>query len=114
MVRVAEESGGMPANLRVARSGWGCCFVDHSGNISPDGYLTIPCGNITRDAVRDIHQTHPFFQLVRDPERVTGKCARCPWLQSCGGGSRARAYISTGDFTAPDPACIIRETVESS
>jgi len=94
-----------PPNVHAPRSGSGRCFIDHSGNICPDEFLSIPCGNVTRDSLAEVCQTHPFFRLVRDASRVTGKCARCPWLHACGGGSRARAYIITGDFTAPDPAC---------
>jgi hypothetical protein len=46
-------------------------------------------------------------RALRDPERLRGRCGRCgrcPYRAVCG-GSRARAYATSGDHLAEDPAC---------
>jgi radical SAM protein with 4Fe4S-binding SPASM domain len=83
----------------------GALFIDHKGTVSPNGYLTVPCGNARETPLGEIYAEHPFFQHTRNPARVGGKCARCEFLDLCGGGSRARAYITNGDFAAADSAC---------
>jgi radical SAM protein with 4Fe4S-binding SPASM domain len=40
---------------------------------------------------------------------VKGRCARCRWLDVCGGNFRARAEAVTGDLWAPDPACYLTD-----
>lgn len=41
--------------------------------------------------------------------RLKGRCARCKWLDVCGGNFRARAEAATGDPWAPDPACYLSD-----
>jgi len=104
---LAQRPEGPPPRqpARPVHAGSGFCFVDHRGNVCPSGFLPVPCGNVREGSVIDIYRTHPFFQRLRDPSRLEGKCASCEFLDTCGGGSRARAYALTGDFSAPDPAC---------
>ncbi|MDF3130776.1 radical SAM protein [Kiritimatiellaeota bacterium B1221] len=90
---------------RPVHAGNGFCFVDHQGNVNPSGFLPVDCGNLRDRSVIDIYQNHPFFRQLRDPDLLSGKCANCEFLETCGGGSRARAYALSGDITVPDPAC---------
>jgi len=39
------------------------------------------------------------------PDRFDGKCGRCEFRRICG-GSRARAYATTGSPFASDPVCV--------
>lgn len=43
-----------------------------------------------------------IYRHLRGP-----RCSKCPFKQICGGGSRGRALVLTGDFWGDDPACII-------
>lgn len=89
---------------RAVNAGNGFCFISHTGEICPSGFLPIPVGNVRDGSVVDLYRTHPLFAALRDPERLAGKCGRCPYKRLCG-GSRSRAYAHTGDAFAADPAC---------
>jgi radical SAM protein with 4Fe4S-binding SPASM domain len=86
-------------------------------SIYPDGKVK-PCQFIDRIDIGDlrIHTlkeilTHgnptlkTFLEIYR---HLRGpRCSKCPFKQICGGGSRGRALVLTGDFWGDDPACII-------
>jgi AdoMet-dependent heme synthase len=103
-------AGGVRGHMpKVAvNAGRGFCFVDHTGMISPSGFLPISCGNVREQSVTEVYRGHPVFQALRDPERLEGKCGRCGFRDVCGGGSRARAYGVTGNYLASEPYCAHR------
>jgi radical SAM protein with 4Fe4S-binding SPASM domain len=59
---------------------------------------------VTTESLSDVYGKSPVFVSLRDSSRLTGKCGRCPVRTICG-GSRARAYVMTGDLFASDPSC---------
>lgn len=85
------------------RDGNGILFVAHDGGICPAGFLPLPLGNVRRDSVVEVYRTHPVLKDIR-ASRFHGRCGRCEFSAICG-GSRSRAYASTGDALASDPAC---------
>ncbi|MEX2607478.1 MAG: radical SAM protein [Kiritimatiellia bacterium] len=103
--RYARQHGYPVEGITGPDAARGTLFIDHQGAVSPNGYLTVPCGNARKTDPGELYRNHPFFLRTRDASGVGGKCARCEFLKLCGGGSRARAYIVTGDFDAADPAC---------
>lgn len=103
---VGQPRGHMPPV--AVNAGRGFCFVDHTGMVSPSGFLPLDCGNIRDSSVIDIYRTHPDFLALRDPSRLEGKCGRCEFRDVCGGGSRARAYGLTGNLFASEPFCAHR------
>ncbi|MCC6314350.1 MAG: TIGR04053 family radical SAM/SPASM domain-containing protein [Thermomicrobiales bacterium] len=88
----------------AVNAGNGFCFVSHIGEVCPSGFLPIVAGNVRRDSIVDLYQTHPLFQELRNPDLLKGKCGACEFKRLCG-GSRSRAYAQTGDYLASDPAC---------
>jgi radical SAM protein len=84
--------------------GSGFLFVGARGAIQPSGFLPLVAGNVRTDSVVDVYRHHPLFLALRDPGKLKGRCGRCPYREVCG-GSRARAYATTGDYLAEDPAC---------
>jgi MoaA/NifB/PqqE/SkfB family radical SAM enzyme len=50
-----------------------------------------------------IYRESPVLVAIRNAE-FSGRCGRCEYANECG-GSRARAYATTGDPLAEDPAC---------
>jgi radical SAM protein with 4Fe4S-binding SPASM domain len=48
-------------------------------------------------------------QLKTKKAQVKGRCARCRWLDICGGNFRARAEAVSGDIWAEDPACYLTD-----
>ena len=93
--------------LRAPRSvndGNGFVFVDHLGNICPSGFLPMPRGNVRTDSLADVYRRDEIFVNLRNPDALRGNCGRCRYRAVCG-GSRSRAFASTGDPLASDPLC---------
>lgn len=91
--------------IKVVHAGNGFCFVDHTGQVCPSGFLPIECGNVRDTSIIDIYRSHPLFKQLKDFSLLEGRCAVCEYLGVCGGGSRARAYAMTGELLASDPSC---------
>ena len=105
----SPRRGGAP----VIKEGRGFAFVDHVGNVAPNGYLPLAAGNIRTEPFSAIYRFSPLFRVLREPERLRGRCGRCPYREVCG-GSRARAYAETGDVLAEDPACPFQPAMAES
>jgi AdoMet-dependent heme synthase len=93
--------------LRAPRSvndGNGFVFIDHLGNICPSGFLPSPCGNVRMTSLIDVYRQADLFRRLREPNALLGKCGRCAFRGICG-GSRSRAFASTGAVMASDPLC---------
>jgi radical SAM protein len=93
--------------LRAPRGvgdGNGFLFVDHVGNICPSGFLPAPRGNVRNGSLADVYRHDELFLRLRDPDALAGKCGRCRFRAICG-GSRSRAFASTGAVMASDPLC---------
>lgn len=84
--------------------GSGFLFINARGDIQPSGFLPVAAGNVRRDDPVRVYREHPLFVALRDPERLKGRCGRCEFRAVCG-GSRARAYATTGDWLEEDHAC---------
>ena len=53
---------------------------------------------------------NPLMAQLKEKKRfVTGRCATCRWLDTCGGNFRVRAEALTGDLWAPDPDCYLTD-----
>lgn len=89
--------------LRV-NDGRGFLFVSHRGEVFPSGFLPIPCGNVRERDVMEIYRQSPVFRQLRDTSLLRGKCGACEYRNICG-GSRARAYATTGDYLDWDGLC---------
>lgn len=88
----------------AVNAGSGFCFVSHTGDVYPSGFLPIVTGNVRERSVVDLYRNHALFRELRDPDLLRGKCGRCAFKGLCG-GSRSRAFVHTGDHLAADPAC---------
>ena len=55
--------------------------------------------------------TDPLLSRLKEKKHhVKGRCAKCKWLDICGGNFRVRAEAVTGDVWAPDPACYLTDS----
>ncbi len=99
-----------PAQGRERRSpmdinaGRGFVFVSHVGTVHPSGFMPIPAGNVRVQTLTEIYRQSPLFNDLRDPARLTGRCGVCEFAVVCG-GSRSRAFASSGDALGDDPLC---------
>jgi radical SAM protein len=92
-----------PMNRGIT-DGRGIAFVSHTGDVYPSGFLPIAAGNVRRTPLPDLYRTAPLFRLLRDSDRLGGKCRSCEFRNLCG-GSRARAFSVHGNVMAEEPCC---------
>jgi AdoMet-dependent heme synthase len=85
-------------------AGKGFVFVDHLGSVYPSGFLPLPAGSVRHTPITELYRRAPLLRQLRDPDRFGGRCGRCEFREVCG-GSRSRAYATTGDPLAEDPTC---------
>lgn len=104
VARPANVRSGLRLPDRAVNAGDGFMFVDHVGGICPSGFLPEVRGDVRRDDLADVYRDDPMFVGLRDHERLEGKCGICEFRGPCG-GSRARAWATTGNLFAQDPSC---------
>ena len=108
MLRAALEP--WPSQGQARRSpmdinaGRGFVFVSHVGTVHPSGFMPIPAGNVRVQTLTEIYRQSPLFNDLRDTARLTGRCGVCEFAVVCG-GSRSRAFASSGDALGDDPLC---------
>jgi heme b synthase len=105
-----KPSGGhgghaLNAMTRGCLGGITFCFISHTGQVQPCGYLELDCGQVTQKSFPEIWSGSDIFGNLRNLDLYEGKCGRCEFLRVCG-GCRARAYEMTGDYLAEEPLCI--------
>jgi AdoMet-dependent heme synthase len=93
------------AMTRGCLGGVSFCFISHTGQVQPCGYLELDCGQIKKTGFQDIWDQSSIFQDLRNPGLYKGKCGECEFIRVCG-GCRARAYEKTGDYLAEEPYCL--------
>ncbi len=76
-----------------------------NGDVTPCVFFPVKVGNVRVKTFREIWDTAPLFQQLRDRDLLKGFCGKCPYRYICG-GCRARAYAYFRDPLAPDPGCI--------
>ena len=100
---LGEGEGASKAQTKGTRDGKGIVFVAHNGDVHPAGFLPVRLGNVVHDDLATIYRTHPLLSAIR-AGRFTGRCGPCEFADLCG-GSRARAFATSGDPLGEDPAC---------
>ena len=85
-------------------AGDGFCFVSHTGEVYPSGFLPESAGSVRETPVTELYRDSDLFRSLRDRDRLNGKCGACEFRALCG-GSRSRAYATTGDPLESDPLC---------
>ncbi len=74
-------------------------------DVTPCIALPVPAGNLRQLPFRQIWNTAPLLQRLRDRDQIQqGNCAACLHKYTCG-GCRAVAYAASGDPFAGDPYC---------
>lgn len=94
-------------------SGRGIGCVSWDGEVHADQFWRHHSfGNVRQRPFSEIWSdtSEPLMGKLKDKkEYVTGRCAKCQWLDVCGGNFRVRAEAATGDLWAPDPACFLTD-----
>lgn len=106
-VPVSHANFGMDAMTRGCLGGIGFCFISHSGQVQPCGYLPLDCGNVRQRPFPEIWRESAIFHKLRTPSEYEGKCGVCEYHRVCG-GCRARAHSMKGNFLAEEPLCLYK------
>ncbi|MDO8756416.1 MAG: TIGR04053 family radical SAM/SPASM domain-containing protein, partial [Elusimicrobiota bacterium] len=104
VARQASLRAGLRLPKRAVNAGDGFMFVDHLGDICPSGFLPVRRGSVRTDGLADVYRHDSLFRGLRDHTLLKGKCGVCEYREVCG-GSRARAWATTGDAWATDESC---------
>ncbi len=96
--------GDMSAMTKGCLAGQAVCFVSHTGEVFPCGYLPVSSGNVKTTPFPDIWRESQIFAELRDDSNITGKCGCCEYKKVCM-GCRARAFADTGSYLATEPHC---------
>ncbi len=94
-------------------SGRGIGCVSWDGSVHADQFWRHHSfGNVRQRPFSEIW-TDPsdelLMKLKEKKKHVKGRCAKCRWLDICGGNFRVRAEAISGDVWAPDPACYLTD-----
>ena len=103
-VSVTPDNFGMDAMTRGCLGGTGFCFISHTGQLQPCGYLNLDCGNVQETSFPDLWKNTDWFRKFRNQDAYRGKCGPCEYHKVCG-GCRARAYAMSGDPMGEEPLC---------
>jgi radical SAM protein with 4Fe4S-binding SPASM domain len=79
------------------------CRITPEGDVTPCPYMTLPAGNVRKQAFADIWEKSGLFRSLRNPA-LRGKCKTCEYRLLCG-GCRARAYAAHENYLDEDPWC---------
>ncbi|MDD4888598.1 MAG: radical SAM protein [Phycisphaerae bacterium] len=95
---------GMSAMTRGCLAGTSVCFISHTGDVFPCGYLPVSCGNVNELPFMTIWNDSSVFARLRDTGQLGGKCGVCEYSKVCS-GCRARAHFAGGDYMGEEPYC---------
>lgn len=92
-------------------SGVNIANIDNLGNVHPDTFWwNYNLGNVKERAFSEIWTdvSDPIMAgLKATPRPLRGRCRVCYFKDICGGNTRVRAFQTTGDPWAEDPACYL-------
>lgn len=112
--RLFEKLGPPTAPVRApsaaTRDGKGIIFVATNGDIYPSGFMPYRLGNVREEHLVDVYRENPVLRAIR-AATFEEPCGSCPHAQLCG-GSRARAFATSGNPLGADPGCLLVATYQ--
>ena len=110
--RLFEKLGAPTAPVRApsaaTRDGKGIIFIATNGDIYPSGFMPYRLGNVREEHLIDVYRDNTVLRAIR-AATFEEPCGSCEYAQLCG-GSRARAYATSGNPLGADPGCLIVAT----
>jgi heme b synthase len=103
-IPVTFDNFGLDAVSRGCLGGVGFCFISHTGQVQPCGYLDLDCGQTKDTPFPEIWRKSVPFNEFRNPDCYKGKCGVCEYERVCG-GCRARAQTMRGHYLEEEPLC---------
>ena len=103
-IGVQMQTGAITRSPKGVNEAKGFVFISHIGEVYPSGFLPLKAGNVKKESLVDMYRDSDLFKSLRDTSNLKGKCGICEFRELCG-GSRSRAWSTTGDVFASDPIC---------
>lgn len=105
-VRIAHDDGEDPAAVGATGclGGRSFAFLSATGQVQICGFLDLPAGQVREQPLSTIWRDSLLLEAIRDHSAWKSSCGTCDHQAGCG-GCRARAYATTGDPLASEPAC---------
>ncbi|MCU7835574.1 MAG: heme d1 biosynthesis radical SAM protein NirJ [gamma proteobacterium symbiont of Taylorina sp.] len=101
-----DQWGGNSSGVNISN-------IDNLGNVHPDTmWWNYNLGNVKDRPFSEIWQdvSDPLMAgLKQSPRPVEGRCAACQYLKICNGNTRVRAWQTSSNFWAEDPACYLTD-----
>lgn len=101
-----DQWGGNSSGVNIAN-------IDNLGQVHPDTmWWNYNLGSVRERPFSEIWQdtSDPLMAgLKQSPRPVEGRCAKCQYLKICNGNTRVRAWQTTDNFWAEDPACYLTD-----
>jgi radical SAM protein with 4Fe4S-binding SPASM domain len=79
------------------------CRIMPNGDVTACPYMPVVAGTLRRTPFGELWRDAGLFNDLRGG-RLGGRCGSCEFSRLCG-GCRCRAYATSGDYLAEDPAC---------
>jgi heme d1 biosynthesis radical SAM protein NirJ len=106
LLRKLRQWGGNSSGVNIAN-------IDNVGNVHPDTFWwNYNLGNVKERLFSEIwpDTSDPIMAgLKSKPRPLRGRCGVCTFQEVCGGNTRVRAFQTTGDPWAEDPACYLSD-----
>lgn len=106
VLKLLQVNGGNSSGVSIA-------CVDNEGNVHADQFWRhYSFGNVRERAFGDIwlDTSDELMAGLKDRKKLlTGRCAKCKWLDICNGNFRVRAEAVHNQTWAPDPACYLTD-----
>ena len=104
-IGVQMQTGAITRAPKGVNEAKGFVFISHIGDVYPSGFLPLKAGSVKKESLVDIYRQSDLFVKLRDTANLKGKCGVCEFRELCG-GSRSRAWSTTGDVFESDPICM--------
>ena len=93
--RIAEEMGiSHPLWGKGCVAGISYCRIFADGKLTPCPYLPVIAGDLRKESLGALWSGSEVFKVLRDYDRLLGKCGLCEYKEICG-GCRARAFAGS-------------------
>jgi radical SAM protein len=103
--RLGRPTAPIRAPSAATRDGKGIIFIATNGDIYPSGFMPFRLGNVRDENLIDVYRDNDSLKAIR-AATFEEPCGSCRHAQLCG-GSRARAFASSGDALGADPGCVL-------
>ncbi len=89
-------------------------FIETNGDVKPCTFAPVVMGNVNEKGLGEIWnnmQNSGLIKEINDFSTRENPCNECKYLDECG-GCRSRTFALTESWTAPDPACPLKEMAQ--